>query len=429
MVLPIPLAAVLLVCLELISAYTEVVVRDNHNKTVRSYQSEAALFGPRLPEEGIAGHLMLAVPIQACSDVTPVQPNGTVLIALIKREACTFAKKVFNVQQAGYGAAIVYNVGSDDLVPMRGDGESGPISIPSVFVGETSGLALAQLALNFTVLLKERNSHSFFIMPFTIVFPLCALIMCLFFCIRCVLEQVKKKRLRLSKSNLKKLPIRKFKKGDKYEVCAVCLEEYEDGDKLRELPCAHAYHQKCIDPWLTKNKQTCPLCNKKVFPTDDGSDAENGNEENRLNENTPLLTSRGNTMSDYGISVASRSNDGHTDSSSDGSLSESPDEAPPSHVVSRAEVHAKPRVFPASAGRELDHLPSAASATNGAGTGGASGCVVARENAGFDLSENHFGAEANVTEDGPAVVAAASDPLLVDVCGADLPSRDVNRIV
>lgn len=28
--------------------------RDHHNKTVRSYLSEAALFGPRLPDEGIA---------------------------------------------------------------------------------------------------------------------------------------------------------------------------------------------------------------------------------------------------------------------------------------------------------------------------------------------------------------------------------------
>lgn len=130
-----------------------------------------------------------------------------------------------------------------------------------------------------------------------------------------------------------------------------------------------------------------------------------------------------------GISVASRSNDGHTDSSSEGSLSESPDEAPPSHVVSRAEVHAKPRVTPTSAGREPDHLPSAASATNSAEADRASGCAVARENAGFDLSENHFGAEANVTGDGPAAVAATSDPLLVDVCGADPPSRDVNRIV
>lgn len=35
---------------------------------------------------------------------------------------------------------------------------------------------------SFTIVLKEEsNNHSFFIVPFAIVFPLCALIMCLFF--------------------------------------------------------------------------------------------------------------------------------------------------------------------------------------------------------------------------------------------------------
>jgi len=44
------------------------------------------------------------------------------------------------------------------------------------------------------------------------------------------------------------------------ETCAICIEEYEDGDRLRELPCGHRFHISCIDEWLTKVNSVCPLC-------------------------------------------------------------------------------------------------------------------------------------------------------------------------
>ncbi|KAF9972394.1 E3 ubiquitin-protein ligase rnf13 [Actinomortierella ambigua] len=51
-------------------------------------------------------------------------------------------------------------------------------------------------------------------------------------------------------------------KKRKYDPCAICLHEYIVGDIIRELPCRHAFHALCIDPYFLKDKAVCPLCKR-----------------------------------------------------------------------------------------------------------------------------------------------------------------------
>ncbi|CAB4283435.1 unnamed protein product [Prunus armeniaca] len=50
--------------------------------------------------------------------------------------------------------------------------------------------------------------------------------------------------------------------------CSVCLSEFEEGDKIRQLKCKHTFHQNCLDRWLQQYWATCPLCRTKVLSDD-----------------------------------------------------------------------------------------------------------------------------------------------------------------
>jgi len=47
--------------------------------------------------------------------------------------------------------------------------------------------------------------------------------------------------------------------GEEPEQCTVCLADFEEGDRVRILPCRHVFHTACIDEWLGRDAH-CPLC-------------------------------------------------------------------------------------------------------------------------------------------------------------------------
>uniref|UniRef100_H3B9B5 RING-type E3 ubiquitin transferase n=1 Tax=Latimeria chalumnae TaxID=7897 RepID=H3B9B5_LATCH len=50
-------------------------------------------------------------------------------------------------------------------------------------------------------------------------------------------------------------------------VCAICLEEFIEGQDLRIITCFHEFHKECVDPWLLQHR-TCPLCMHNIIEGD-----------------------------------------------------------------------------------------------------------------------------------------------------------------
>ncbi|KAL1274226.1 hypothetical protein QQF64_027040 [Cirrhinus molitorella] len=232
------------------------------NMTSMLFEDLPALFGPPLPKDGLMGVLIEARPQNACTPIdpppvspTPSDPNSTTkYIVLIRRYDCNFDIKVFHAQQAGFSAAIVHNMYSNSLLNMGYSNDTivEGIEIPSVFTSYYASQILRSFIIpekGAYVILKPEFSFplSYYLIPFTGVVGMIIIVMVIILIVRCVQHRKRLRKNRLSKEQLKKIPTHKFVKGDSYDVCAICLDEYEEGDKLRVLPCSHAYHCKYSD--------------------------------------------------------------------------------------------------------------------------------------------------------------------------------------
>lgn len=51
--------------------------------------------------------------------------------------------------------------------------------------------------------------------------------------------------------------------ADAGETCTICIEDLDEGQEVLRLECGHAFHPKCIAPWIEMVPK-CPNCKASV---------------------------------------------------------------------------------------------------------------------------------------------------------------------
>ena len=48
------------------------------------------------------------------------------------------------------------------------------------------------------------------------------------------------------------------------ETCSICLTPVVQGETIYDIPCKHCFHKSCLDKWLDRRKESCPMCRQKM---------------------------------------------------------------------------------------------------------------------------------------------------------------------
>lgn len=268
------------------------------NNVTLSFDDIQANFAKPVKGSGECGILYVAEPLDACSPLTNAVEKvegASSPFVLIVRGGCGFEDKVRNAQKAGFAAAIVYdNEDGGVLVAMAGN--SAGIKIHAVFVSKASGMVLQTYAGSpdmelWIIPSFENSAWSIMAISFISLLAMSAVLATCFFVRR---HRIRRQRPRVSRVRefhgmssrlVKAMPSLIFttvlEDNCTSRTCAICLEDYNVGEKLRILPCRHKFHAFCVDSWLTSWRTFCPVC-KRDARTSTGEPP---------SESTPLLSS------------------------------------------------------------------------------------------------------------------------------------------
>ncbi|OQR92542.1 caltractin [Achlya hypogyna] len=231
------------------------------------------------------GEIVPAEPFDACGDALENDLTGK--MALVVRGKCNFAWKALQAQKANATAIVVMDdkpKTSDEVwgVHMISDGNASEISIPSVFVSYQTGQEILEhlqtpslpplITLNSTGRgVAVFRQHSLFegivlyVLSTSVMFVLLRQVDALCF----ILSKIFGWFQRTARSRAaKRLPMKKYQMKADEDMCSICLETFEQDMWVKVLPCAHEFHDNCIDPWLENRNGNCPLCKREALEGD-----------------------------------------------------------------------------------------------------------------------------------------------------------------
>lgn len=318
-----------------------------------------------VPSAGWKGFIHQPDPKDGCSYIPPIpslEPGSSTnqteyWFAIIEDYPSCVERMLINIRNAGYKLVIVFNSYGNATLSRKTRNSNFPI----IIISDSYANYLIENALsNFTnpQIKADVNANAelfvvVVVLLFTfVVFPSCFL--CCGLCCYCrarrarqyrelvgiqqrqrhydrlqdhdhiarrelidsILRQLQQLQLDgvvqrpLGLEQTKKLPTQKYRRMSSLETCAICVEDFKDGDTQRVLPCHHSFHIKCVDEWLINHSDLCPLCKSQV-PQDNGEEPHptgrrGGGIGNTANDILMSFTEDEETDSDYPLVRAGR---------------------------------------------------------------------------------------------------------------------------
>ncbi|KAJ2850216.1 hypothetical protein IWW36_002066 [Coemansia brasiliensis] len=226
--------------------------------TNATFEDRSAMFGSHLGDDGLVGKLLMIEDIDP-ENIDGCRPLATQMdfteswIMLVERGNCGFVDKIRNMQASGAAAVLVGDPWYDLPITMYASGDTSDVHIPSSFIArrEYNGLREAALsAIDEGPLKIKLVRNEYYELPFLDVLFITILSPMLMMAFIYVLYRLRLRQHRLRDlapaDVVNSLPIKtfyhaKYRDGEPAE-CAICLDDFDDEDELRILPCKHQYH-------------------------------------------------------------------------------------------------------------------------------------------------------------------------------------------